>query len=50
MSYEGSFSRGIVKAEDAEPLKEHATELFKQSALMLAQAYAFTDYDWRIGI
>ncbi len=47
---DGSFSRGIVKVEDEESLKEHATELFKTSALVLAQAYTFTDYDWRVGV
>lgn len=47
---DGSFSRGIVKVEDTAALKKHTTELFKQSALVLAQAFTYTDYDWRIGI
>ena len=47
---DGSFSRGIVKAENEQALKQHLDELFKQSALVLAQAYTFTDYDWRIGM
>ena len=47
---DGSFSRGIVKAENKESLKVHLDELFKQSALVLAQAYTFTDYDWRVGM
>lgn len=47
---DGSFSRGIVKVEDETSLKKHLEKLFKQSALVLAQAYTFTDYDWRIGI
>jgi len=47
---DGSFSRGIVKVEDDEALKQSLDELFKQSALVLAQAYTFTDYDWRIGM
>ncbi|MDH5571811.1 MAG: RimK family protein, partial [Gammaproteobacteria bacterium] len=47
---DGSFSRGIVKAENEESLKKHLDELFKQSALVLAQAYTFTDYDWRVGV
>ncbi|MDH5182049.1 MAG: RimK family protein [Gammaproteobacteria bacterium] len=47
---DGSFSRGIVKVEDEEQLKTHLAELFKQSALVLAQAYTYTEYDWRIGV
>jgi glutathione synthase/RimK-type ligase-like ATP-grasp enzyme len=47
---DGSFSRGIVKAESKEALDSSLTELFKQSALVLAQEYVYTDYDWRIGI
>jgi glutathione synthase/RimK-type ligase-like ATP-grasp enzyme len=47
---DGSFSRGIVKVEDEQALKHSLDELFKQSALVLAQAYTFTDYDWRIGM
>lgn len=47
---DGSFSRGIVKVEDEKSLKKSLHELFKQSALVLAQAFTFTDYDWRIGM
>ncbi len=47
---DGSFSRGIVKAENDQALKLHLDELFRQSALVLAQAYTFTDYDWRVGM
>jgi len=47
---DGSFSRGIVKVENEQALKQSLDELFKQSALVLAQAYTFTDYDWRIGM
>ncbi|MCG6938457.1 MAG: RimK family protein [Gammaproteobacteria bacterium] len=47
---DGSFSRGIVKVEDEQTLKKSLDDLFKQSALVLAQAYTFTDYDWRVGM
>lgn len=47
---DGSFSRGIVKVEDEAALRQALAELLKQSALVLAQAYTFTDYDWRIGM
>ena len=47
---DGSFSRGIVKVENAEELKKGAEELFQHTALVIAQEFMFTDYDWRIGI
>ena len=47
---DGSFSRGIIKVEDESALKKNLVELFKQSALVLAQAFTYTEYDWRIGI
>ncbi len=47
---DGSFSRGVVKAESARDLEEKAAALFKQSALLLAQEFMFTDFDWRLGV
>lgn len=47
---DGSFSRGIVKVENEQSLQKHLDDLFRQSALVLAQAFTFTDYDWRIGM
>jgi glutathione synthase/RimK-type ligase-like ATP-grasp enzyme len=47
---DGSFSRGIVKANNPEELLQGATELLKKSDLILAQEYLYTDYDWRIGV
>jgi glutathione synthase/RimK-type ligase-like ATP-grasp enzyme len=47
---EGSFSRGVFKAEDRAELTRIAAKLFKESDLILAQEYLYTDYDWRIGI
>jgi len=47
---DGSFSRGVVKVEDEASLQDKLATLFKQSALVLAQAYVYTEYDWRIGI
>lgn len=47
---DGSFSRGVIKVENEAEFKNHCTELFKQSALVLAQEFTFTDYDWRIGM
>lgn len=47
---DGSFSIGIVKIESEEDLIKNAKEFFKHSALILAQEYCYTDFDWRIGI
>lgn len=47
---DGSFSRGVVKVRDADELKRTAADLLKQSAIILAQAFVPTDYDWRIGV
>ena len=47
---DGSFSRGIVKVETVEELKKAADDLFQHTALVLAQEFMFTEYDWRIGV
>ncbi|SJM96032.1 conserved hypothetical protein [Crenothrix polyspora] len=47
---DGSFSRGIVKVNDRKELELKVAELFKQSALLLAQEFLYTDFDWRIGV
>ncbi|MCB1559983.1 MAG: RimK family alpha-L-glutamate ligase, partial [Xanthomonadales bacterium] len=47
---DGSFSRGISKVETPEALKKAAETLFQQSALLLAQEYIYTEFDWRIGV
>ncbi len=47
---DGSFSRGVVKAGDADELQRHCATLFADSAVLLAQAYVPTSFDWRIGV
>ena len=47
---DGSFSRGVVKVESAEALEKAAGELFQHSALLLAQEYLYTEFDWRVGV
>lgn len=47
---DGSFSRGMVKVESALQFETEAERLLKQSALLLAQEFMYTDFDWRIGI
>ncbi|WP_020393856.1 RimK family alpha-L-glutamate ligase [Thiolinea disciformis] len=47
---DGSFSRGMFKVKDRSELEKAAAELFEHSELILAQAYTYTEFDWRIGI
>ncbi len=47
---DGSFSLGVYKAENREQLIEIAQKLFRESELILAQEYLYTEFDWRIGI
>lgn len=47
---DGSFSRGVVKANNAAELKRLAGQFFKDSDLILAQEFMYTEYDWRVGI
>ena len=47
---DGAFSVGVVKVTDESTLEEKAAELFDKSALILAQAFMPTDFDWRIGV
>ncbi|MBD8881649.1 MULTISPECIES: RimK family protein [Rhodanobacter] len=47
---DGSFSRGVVKVEDEAVLAKATAELFQHSALLLAQEFVYTEFDWRIGV
>ncbi|MCB5228243.1 RimK family protein [Alishewanella sp. 16-MA] len=47
---DGSFSRGVVKVSTLTEFKAQLAALFEQSAIILAQRYTFTDFDWRIGV
>ncbi|MGD8176016.1 RimK family protein [Marinimicrobium sp. ARAG 43.8] len=47
---DGSFSRGMIKAENRQELENGVTELLKHSALLLAQEYLYTEFDWRVGV
>ncbi len=47
---DGAFSRGVIKVRNEAELEKEATGLFEKSALILAQAFMPTDYDWRIGV
>jgi len=47
---DGSFSRGIYKAKTAAEGQEYTSRLFRDSDLILAQEFLYTDFDWRVGI
>ena len=47
---DGSFSRGVIKVENPTELMEQSKVLLKESVMLLAQEYMYTQYDWRIGI
>jgi glutathione synthase/RimK-type ligase-like ATP-grasp enzyme len=47
---DGSFSRGVFKADNHAELRRIATRLFKDSDLILAQEFLYTEYDWRVTV
>lgn len=47
---DGSFSRGVYKAEDKKAFIKLCEKLFKDSDIILAQEFMQTIFDWRVGI
>lgn len=47
---DGSFSRGIVKADTPQAFEKASRELLKKSEIILAQEFMPSDFDWRIGV
>lgn len=47
---DGSFSRQVHKVSTLAELKEKAKALFKDTALIIAQEYMPTTFDWRVGV
>ncbi|MDM7861438.1 RimK family protein [Alteromonas sp. ASW11-36] len=47
---ESAFSLGVHKVKDMAELQKYADDMLAQSALILAQEYIPTDFDWRIGM
>lgn len=47
---DGSFSIGMKKVNNEEECKEALDVLFEKSAILLAQEFTPTEFDWRIGI
>ena len=47
---DGAFSKGVFKVADRAAFEAKASQLFRDSELILAQAYTYTEFDWRIGV
>lgn len=47
---DGSFSRGVFKANDRNELTKISRDLFKRSDVILAQEFMYTEFDWRVGV
>jgi glutathione synthase/RimK-type ligase-like ATP-grasp enzyme len=47
---DGSFSRGIRKVANKQELQDAVAALCKESDVILAQEYVYTEFDWRIGV
>lgn len=47
---DGSFSRGVKKADNRKELDAMLHEMFEDSDLILAQEFMPTSFDWRIGV
>lgn len=47
---DGSFSRGVIKVDNEQELEKESKALLQKSALLLAQEFLYTGYDWRIGV
>ncbi len=47
---DGSFSRSVHKASSVVEFQERAKILFKDTALILAQEFMPTEFDWRVGV
>ena len=47
---DGSFSRGVRKADTMEALKATVAEFFKETDILLAQRFVPTRFDWRVGV
>ncbi len=47
---DGSFGINMVKAHTLDELKEGAKKMFEDTALIIAQEFRPTKFDWRIGV
>jgi glutathione synthase/RimK-type ligase-like ATP-grasp enzyme len=47
---DGSFSRSVHKVSTEAELRSRAKQLFEDTALIIAQEYLPTSFDWRVGV
>jgi len=47
---DSSFSLGVIKVNTMEECKAAVAKMLEKSALILAQQFMPTDYDWRVGV
>jgi glutathione synthase/RimK-type ligase-like ATP-grasp enzyme len=47
---DSSFSQGVVKVEDEDELRVRIARFLEDSELVIAQEYAPSSFDWRIGV
>lgn len=47
---DGSFSRGVHKADNMATLRQRVDEMFEDTDLILAQEFMPTELDWRVGV
>jgi glutathione synthase/RimK-type ligase-like ATP-grasp enzyme len=47
---DGAFSLGVVKVTTPEEAESRLKELLKESELVVAQEFAPSDFDWRVGV
>lgn len=47
---DGTFSRGVFKAETRQAVEEITRRLFRDTDIVLAQQYVYTGFDWRVGV
>ena len=47
---DSSFSAGVVKADTEAELAAHLHQFLEESELVIAQEFAKSDFDWRVGV
>lgn len=47
---DSSFSRGVVKVDTEEQMRQELKRMFELSKMLVAQEYLPTAFDWRVGI
>ncbi len=47
---DSAFSKGVIKVDTADELRQEARRMLERSDLIVAQAFVPTEYDWRIGV